>query len=118
MKSRRTLGFVFSALAALAVAMPMAARTASAKDAKSTTATMDIISAETLGGKQIAPGTYTFKIDDSTVTVMQHGKMIAEAPVQWKDETRKPNMTNIVTQNDQIKEIHFGGKMKYVQVTE
>ncbi len=67
MKSRRTLGFVFSALAVLAVAMPMAARTASAKDAKSTTATMDIISAETLGGKDIKPGTYTFQIDDSTV---------------------------------------------------
>ncbi|HEX4076930.1 MAG TPA: hypothetical protein VHX49_16135 [Candidatus Acidoferrales bacterium] len=118
MKSHRTLGFVFSALAALAVAMPMAARTASAKDTRSTTTTMDIISAETLGGKQIQPGTYTFKIDDSTVTILQHGKMVAEAPVQWKDETKKPNMTNIVTQNDQIKEIHFGGKMKYVQVME
>jgi len=118
MKSRRMLGFLFSALAALAVAVPMAAPNASAKDTKSTTATMDIISTETLGGKQITPGTYTFKIDDSTVTVTQHGKMIAQAPVQWKDETRKPNMSNIVTLNDQIKEIHFGGKMKYVQVME
>jgi len=118
MKSRRTLSFVLSALAALAVAVPMTVRNASAKDTKTTTATMDIISAETLGGKQIEPGTYTFKIDGSTVTVLQHGKMVAEAPVQWKDETKKPNMTNIITQNDQIKEIHFGGKMKYVQIME
>jgi hypothetical protein len=115
MKSRRSLGFVLSALAALAVAVPMMARNASAKNSK-VTATMDIISAETLGGKQIEPGTYTFKIDDSTVTVLHNGKMVAEAPVQWKDETRKPNMTNIVTQNNQIKEIHFGGKMQYVEI--
>jgi len=118
MKLRRSLGFVLSALAALSVAVPMTARNASANGTKETTATMEIISAETLGGKQIQPGTYTFKIDDTTVTVLQHGKMIAEAPVQWKDETRKPNMSNIVTQNDQIKEIHFGGKMRYAQVME
>ncbi|MGC2330938.1 MAG: hypothetical protein WA581_05770 [Candidatus Acidiferrales bacterium] len=115
MKSRRSLGFVLSALAALAVAVPMMARNASAKSSK-VTATMDIMSAETLGGKQIQPGTYTFRIDDSTVTVLQHGKTVAEAPVQWKDETRKPNMSNIVTENNQIKEIHFGGKMQYVQI--
>jgi hypothetical protein len=116
MKSRRSLGFVLSALAALTVAVPMTTRNAAANGTKETSATMDLISTETLGGKQIQPGTYTFKIDDSTVTVLQHGKMVAEASVQWKDETRKPDRSNIVTLNDQIKEIHFGGKMRYAQV--
>ena len=118
MKSRRSLGFVLSALAAVAVAAPFTVRNASAKSTKATTATMDILNTTTLGGKQIQPGTYTFKIDDSSVTVSQNGKMVAQAPVQWKDGTTKANYTNIVIQNDQIKEIHFGGKTKYVQVME
>jgi hypothetical protein len=118
MKSGRSVRFVLTALVALAVAMPMLARNASAKDTKTTIATLDILNAATLGGKQIEPGTYTFKVDDSTVTVLRNGKMVAQAPVQWKDETRKASVSNIVTQNNQIKEIHFGGKMKYVEVTE
>jgi hypothetical protein len=118
MKSRRPLSFVLSALAALVVAMPMMARNASAKNPKGTTATLDIFSAATLGGKQIKPGTYTIQADESTVTILHDGKMLAQAPVQWKDETRKPNASNIVIQNDQIKEIHFGGKMQYVEVME
>jgi hypothetical protein len=116
MISRRPLSFVLSALVALAVATPLMARSASDKDTKTTTATLDIFNAATLAGKQIAPGTYTFKIDGSTVTVLQKGKMVAEAPVQWKESPMKANMTNIVTQNDQIKEIHFGGKTKYVEI--
>jgi hypothetical protein len=115
MKSRRSLTFVLAALAALAVAVPLAARNASAKNTKAT-ATMDIFNATTLGGKQIEPGTYKIEVGDSTVTFLRDGKMVAEAPVQWKDEARKANLSNIVTQNDQIKEIHFSGKTKYVEV--
>lgn len=118
MKSRRSVSFALWAVAALAAVVPMTTRNASANGTKDTTATMAILSTETLGGKQIQPGTYTFKIDDTTVTVLQHGKTIAEAHVQWKDETSKPSESSIVRQNDEIKEIHFGGKMKYVQVTD
>jgi hypothetical protein len=118
MKSRRPLSLALSVLAALAVAMPMAARDASAKNAKATTTTMDILSAATLGGKQVEPGTYTIEADESTVTFLHNGKIVAQAPAQWKDETRKPSTSNIVTENNQIKEIHFGGKMRYVEVAE
>jgi hypothetical protein len=118
MKSRRTLGFVLSALAALAVAVPMMARNASAKSSKGTTVTIEVLDATTLGGKEIKPGTYTFQADESTLTVLQGAKMVAEAPVQWKDETNKPDYTNIVVQNNAIKQVHFGGKMKYVEIME
>jgi hypothetical protein len=118
MKSRRSVAFVLSALAALAVAVPMMARNASAKNSKGTTATMEVLSTATIGGKEIKPGTYTFQADESTLTVLRGGKMVAEVPVQWKDETNKPNDSNIVVQNNAIKEVHFGGKMKYVEVME
>ncbi|HUA00395.1 MAG TPA: hypothetical protein VMB02_08695 [Candidatus Aquilonibacter sp.] len=116
MKSRRPVTFLMSALIALALAVPMFARDVSAKGSKVTTATMDIFSEATLGGTDIKPGTYTFKIDDSTVTVLLHGKMVAQARAEWKDETSKPAMSNLRLDKNQIKEIHFSGKMKYVQV--
>jgi hypothetical protein len=118
MKSRRSLGFVLCALAALAVAVPMMARDASAKNSKATIVTMGVLSPATLGGKDIKPGTYTFQADESTLMILQGGKMVAEARVQWKDETNKPNDSNIVVQNNAIKEVHFGGKMRYVEIME
>jgi hypothetical protein len=113
--SRRGVNAVAPILIALALAMPLAAR-AVANGSKPLSATMDILSAASLGGKQLKPGTYTVTADDTKVTVSQNGKMVAEAPVQWKDETSKARYSNIVTVGDQVTEIHFGGKMRYVTV--
>jgi hypothetical protein len=115
--SRRPLSFALSVFVALAIAMPIVARGAYAKDSK-TTATLDIFNATTLAGKQLEPGTYRLSADDSKVTFERNGKMIAEAPIQWKDETSKSRFTNIVTESDKITEIHFGGKMRYIQIAE
>jgi hypothetical protein len=38
--------------------------------------------------------------------------------VRWKDETSKAKYSNIVTVGDQVKEIHFDGKMRYVEIAE
>lgn len=113
--SRRS-SFVLSALAALAVAMPIAAGVAAAKE-KPTTVTLDLFEAATLGGKNLKPGTYRIEADDSKVTLQVDGKVVAEAPVQWKDETSKPAYSKVVTENKQIKEIHFSGKMRYVEIS-
>ena len=110
--SRRPLSFVLSVLVALAVAMPIAARGAYAKDSKATTATLDILNAATLGDKQIKPGTYRISADNSKVTLERDGKMVAEAPVQWKDEAGKARYSAFVTDGSQIREIHFSGKTK------
>jgi hypothetical protein len=115
--SRRAVNRVVRILVVLAVAMPLAARIVGANGSKSTSATMDILSAVSLNGKQLKPGTYTVTADDTKVTIAQKGKVVAEAPVQWKDESSKPNNSNIVTNNDEVTEIHFSGKMRYVQVS-
>jgi hypothetical protein len=114
--SRHAVNRVVRILVVLAVAMPLAARTVGANGSKSTSATMDILSAVSLNGKQLKPGTYTVTADDTKVTVAQNGKVVAEAPVQWKDESTKPKSSNIVTNNEEVTEIHFNGKMRYVQV--
>ena len=118
MKSRRGVNVLLSVFVALVLAMPLAAHDAGTKNAKPTSATMDVLSNVLLGGKQIKPGTYVVTADDSKVTVAQGRKVIAEAPVQWKDETSKAKYSNIIVTDNQVKEIHFGGKMRYVEIAE
>jgi len=114
--SRRGVNHVVRILVVVALAMPLAARVF-ANGSKSTSATMDILNAVSLNGTHLKPGTYTVTAADSKVTVAQNGKVVVEAPVEWKDESSKPRNSNIVTNNDEVTEIHFGGKMRYVEVT-
>ena len=114
--SRRGLNLFAPILVALLVAMPLAARD-NGKNGKATTAEVDILSTLTLAGKQLKPGTYRVTADDAKVTIEMNGKVVAEAPVTWKDETSKPRNSNVVSTDDQIKEIHFNGKMRYVSIS-
>ncbi len=114
--ARRGWNLVMPILVALLVAMPLAARDA-AKNGKATTGEVDILSTVTLAGKQLKPGTYRVTADDSKVTLSLDGKVVVEAPVEWKDETTKPKNSKVVTTDDQVKEIHFNGKMRYVAIT-
>lgn len=114
--SRRGVNRVVRILVVLALAMPFAARPAHANGSKPTSATMDFLDAVSLNGKQLKPGTYTVTADDAKVTIAQNGKVMAEAPVEWKDEASKPRNSNIVTTSGEVTEIHFSGKMRYVQI--
>jgi len=116
--SRGALNFVLSVLAVLAIALPSLAGVAAGKDAKTTTVTLDVLSAATLAGKEIKPGTYRVAVDGTKVTLARDGKVVAEAPVQWMDETSKASYSSFVIENNHIKEIHFSGKMQYVKIME
>jgi hypothetical protein len=114
--ARRGWNLLLPIFVALLIAMPVAARDA-AKNGKSTTIQVDILSTVTLAGKQLKPGSYRVTADDSKVTLALDGKVVVEAPIEWKDETIKPRYSKIVTNDDQVKEIHFNGKMRYVAIT-
>ncbi len=113
--SRRGLNLFAPILVALFVAMPLAARDAG-KNRKPTTAEVEILSTVSLAGKQLKPGTYKVTADDAKVTIEMNGKVVAEAPVTWKDESSKPRNSNVVTTDDQVKQIHFNGKMRYIEI--
>lgn len=118
--SRLTKNFAATLLAALALVIPASARDNGAKNSKSTVnATMDLVNTGTIADKQLKPGTYDVKADDSKVTLSLNGKVVAEAPVQWKDEKSKAKYSAIVTDGDgnQVKEVHFNGKTKYVELS-
>jgi hypothetical protein len=117
--SRRVLTVAFAVLAALAFVKPAEAGNKTTTDSKVTIATtVDLLSPAMLAGKQLAPGTYEVKADDAKLTLKFKGKVVAEVPVQWKDEQGKAKYSAVVTEGDKITEFHFGGKTRFVQVAD
>jgi hypothetical protein len=117
--SHRRMSFLFTVLGALALALPITARSDNTNPTKEIVSmSMNLNNPVTLGGTELKPGSYSVKADSVKVTFSRGGKMIAEAPVQWKDEADKAARSTIVTESRQIKEIHFLGKSKYVEIAQ
>jgi hypothetical protein len=117
--SRRGINTVLSILAALALALPVAARVDKSKDAKSTaSASMDLLNPANLAGTQLKATSYQIAVDETKVTFSHDGKVVAQAPVTWKDASGKAQYSSIVTDGNQIREIHFAGKTRYVEVSQ
>jgi hypothetical protein len=116
--SRNRTKCVLSILAALALALPLAARSSAGKGSKSTArASMELVTDATVGGKQVKAGTYDVKAGESTLTLMQRGKVVAEAPIEWKDEPSKSQNSTLIIESGAVKEIHFMGKNRYAELS-
>jgi hypothetical protein len=116
----RVLTIVFTALTFV---LSIATRATPAKDAKSSVTPvaktdLRLVIPATLGGTNLQAGEYSMTADDTHARFLKGGRVIAEAPIQWKDESAKRPITAIFIEANQIKEIHFGGKMKYVEITQ
>ncbi|MFY9530064.1 MAG: hypothetical protein WBC04_07085 [Candidatus Acidiferrales bacterium] len=115
--SRRRLFRLLAILAIAAILLLALARSANTEDAQSAVkATLHFFHAVTLSGKELQPGTYSLVADGSKVTLKQSGKVVAEAPVQWKDADKKEFATNVVLDGNNIKEIRFAGKTRYIVI--
>jgi hypothetical protein len=94
----------------LTLAAPVWARTHSA------TAISD--GSTTVAGTQLKAGDYELKVDDngSQLQVIQNGKIVAQAPVQWIQLPQKPSATSVLLDNNKIVEVDFGGDSQAVQI--
>jgi hypothetical protein len=117
--SRRSMNRAMTVFAALVLLVAIAATNAPAKDTKAgVSTTMSLLVPATVAGHELKPGDYAVSADDSHVTISINGKVVAEAPVQWKDETSKARYSAFVSQGNKITEIHFGGKTRFVTISE
>jgi hypothetical protein len=128
--SHRKMNFGVTVLAALALAMPIAAHDNKANAPKTAAhdttseirtplkATMELFHPATLAGKQLKPGTYRVVVDASKATLSLDGKVVAEAPVEWKDGEAKSPYSALVLDGQAISEIHFSGKAKYAAISQ
>jgi hypothetical protein len=121
--SRRNL-FTIAVIAAVLAGIPainsvsaFAAPRPKSANAKSTFKTkIELMNDATLGGKTISKGIYTLQADESKVTLIAHGQVVAEVSAEWKDGTRKAVADNITVDSGAIKEIRFGGKTRYLSI--
>jgi hypothetical protein len=117
--SRHSMKQIFTILAALVLLVSISAQTAPAKDTKAgVNTTMSLLNPTTLAGKDLKPGDYAVTVDETHVKLSLNGKVVAEAPVQWKDETSKARFSAFVINENKITEIHFGGKTRFVTIAE
>lgn len=115
----RRMSLALTIAAGLILAIPLAAHAfAPAKNPNATTTTVDIFNAVLLAGKQLKPGTYVVTADDTKVTLALNGKVVAEAPAQWKDRAGKAQNSTVVEIEGKIKQIHFAGKARYLEITD
>ena len=106
------------AFAALALALPLAARSHTPKQSKSTIrASVELSQDATLAGKQLKAGSYQVRADESTLTLLQKGKVVAEAPIVWKDQAGDTwSSSGVMTDSGAVTEVHFVGKKRYAQI--
>ena len=117
--SRISMNRAMTVFAALVLLVAIVAQTAPAKETKAgVTTTMSLLNPATFAGKELKPGDYAVSADETHVRISMNGKVIAEAPVQWKDETSKARYSAFVSQDNKITEIHFGGKTRFVTISE
>ena len=117
--SHRRTSFVIGVLAALALLLPIAARSDNTSAPKGIVSmSVELSNVAALGGRELKPGNYLVRADSVKVTLSRGNRTMAEAPVQWRDEAGKAAYSTIVTESNQIKEIHFAGKSKYVEITQ
>ncbi len=115
---RKQFAAAFSLLAASVLVVVLAASPAHAKESKTINARIDILTATSLGGKTVKPGSYQVLADGSTVTLKLGKKAVAEASAELKNGDAKPPYSSIVKDDRGIKEFHFAGETSYVEVTE
>jgi hypothetical protein len=115
---RRAKSVVLMLLVALAQSLPLGAQNDTANATKPVVKDhMKCARCTSLAGTALKPGTYTVVADSSKVTLSQHRKTVAEAPVQWKDEQGKARHSTIVTESDgRVTEFHFRGQTQYIAI--
>src|SRR5450631_2315133 len=110
---------VSTIVATLMLVLSIGLQTLSAKDTKAgdTSSVFTIQNPTSLAGQTIAPGDYKVSVTETQLTMSKNGKVVAQVPVQWKDETSKPHYSTVVTDGSKITEFHFGGKTRFVAVS-
>lgn len=95
--------------------MPLAALSSAAKS-KTTRVTLDLLENASVAGTKVKAGTYDVEASESTLKLTQNGKLVAQAPIEWKDEQSKQQSSSFVAESGRITEVHFSGKARYAQI--
>jgi hypothetical protein len=71
--------------------------------------TFNLVGSKSLNGTTLPSGEYKVVASDSQVSFLLKGKIVAQAPIQWKD-IQLADTNAVVDQSGSIQEIRFRGK--------
>jgi len=98
---------------AVALLLPITSILTSAKESKGTLhADSEVVGSGMVGSTSLGAGTYGFVADESKLHVMKNGKEVAAVSIQWQDGKPRSDSSSLVIENNQIKEVRFGGKTR------
>ena len=108
---------LFAVALLLAVAIPAMASPKGAKMSNSIAkGQFAVAGVEILNGTALKPGEYKVVASDSTVSFFRGNKLIAQAPIQWKETSQKIDQNAIVTTEGKVQEVRFKGQSRSVVV--
>jgi hypothetical protein len=71
--------------------------------------TFNLVGRKSLNGTTLPPAEYKVVASDSQISFLLKGKIVAQAPIQWKD-IQLADTNAVVDQSGNIQEIRFKGK--------
>ncbi|MFZ0639772.1 MAG: hypothetical protein WA020_07900 [Candidatus Acidiferrales bacterium] len=77
--------------------------------------TFNLVASKSLKGTTLLPGEYKVVASDSQVSFLLKGKVVAQAPIQWKD-IQLADTNAVVDESGSIQEIRFKGKGRSVVI--
>src|ERR1700728_1654876 len=80
-------------------------------------ATIQVMSAVSLGDKTLQPGEYDVFAQNNNVQFKQDGKLVAEAPYTMKTLPNKAQATEFFTDHDHMTQIQVAGKTEAIDLT-
>jgi hypothetical protein len=81
--------------------------------AKSVVKIITINGTDKVAGKELKHDDYTFKVDDTKLTVELRHKVVAEANGRWEPRDKKNDTDTLITGTDgQIQELRFAGEKR------
>jgi hypothetical protein len=81
-------------------------------------ALFDAAQATTIGSTQLQPGRYILEANEnqSQLHVLKDGKEIASVPCHWVQLQKKPSDSRVLSNNNQVNEIKFQGRIQAAKV--
>jgi hypothetical protein len=96
---------IFAVLALAALVMPVFAKPLSM--------VINIANNQKIAGKELKSDAYTFKVDDTKLTVELKHKVVVEATGRWEPRDQKIEANSIVFGADgQVQELRFSGEKR------
>jgi hypothetical protein len=79
----------------------------------------DVTQPMMIGNSQLQPGSYTIRAQESQsqLDVLHEGKVVATVPCTWVRLNKKPQTTEVLSNQNKITEVEFQGRTEAAKIS-